>query len=194
MALMRYTANGQLDTTFGSKGYVTLTVDSNDGDDTFPYGIAVDANNNIVVAASNEDSGVMALVRFTESGGLDASFGDLGIVTESFACQAQAVAIDYAGNIVISGLAANGENLLVARFTSDGALDNTFGSTGGVFNGQGYADDFVYSPCAHSVQLQPSSSDPMGYKVLLVGSSGSGKNCVNAVVRYNSNGTPDTTF
>ena len=34
----------------------------------------------------------------------------------------------------------------------------------------------------------------MGYKILLVGSSGSGKNCVNAVVRYNSNGTPDTSF
>ena len=95
---------------------------------------------------------------------------------------------------MVSGLAANGENLVVARFTSDGDLDNTFGSSKGVFNGQGYADDFVYSPCAHSVQLQPSSSDPMGYKVLLVGSSGSGKNRVNAVVRYNSNGTPDTTF
>jgi uncharacterized delta-60 repeat protein len=181
MALMRYTANGELDTTFGSKGYVTLTVDSSDGDDTFPYGIAVDANNNVVVAGCNEDSGVMALVRFTENGGLDTTFGIGGILTESFAQTANAVAIDDDGNIVISGLAANGENLVVARFTSDGDLE-------------GYADDFVYSPCAHSVQLQASSSDPMGYKVLLVGSSGSGKNRVNAVVRYNSNGTPDTTF
>jgi uncharacterized delta-60 repeat protein len=194
MALMRYTANGVLDKTFGSNGYVTLTVDSGDGDDTFPYGIAVDANNNIVVAGCNEDSGVLALARFTPNGGLDDTFGDAGIVTESFACQANAVAIDDDGNIVVSGLAANGENLVVARFTSDGDLDDTFGSSEGVFNGQGYADDFVYSPCAQSVQLQPSSSDPMGYKILLVGSSGSGKNCVNAVVRYNSNGTPDTTF
>jgi uncharacterized delta-60 repeat protein len=194
IALMRYTVNGQLDKTFGSNGYVTLTVDSGDGDDTFPYGIAVDASNNIVVAGCNEDSGVMALVRFTANGGLDGTFGSGGIVTESFACQAQAVTIDGDGNIVISGLAVNGENLVVARFTSEGDLDNTFGSSKGVFNGQGYADDFVYSPCAQSVQLQPSSSDPMGYKILLVGSSGSGKNCVNAVVRYNSNGTPDSTF
>ncbi len=150
MALMRYTANGQLDKTFGSNGYVTLTIDGPDGDDTFPYGIAVDDENNIVVAGCNEDSGVLALARFTANGALDGTFGNAGIVTESFACQAQAVAIDDRGNIVVSGLAANGENLLVARFTSDGDLDNTFGSSKGVFNGQGYADDFVYSPCAHS--------------------------------------------
>ena len=62
----------------------------------------------------------MALVRFTENGGLDGTFGSGGIVTESFACQANAVTIDGDGNIVISGLAANGENLLVARFTSRG--------------------------------------------------------------------------
>ena len=193
MALMRYTANGVLDKTFGSNGYVTLTIDSRRRRHLSLWHRR-GRDNNIVVAGCNEDSGVMALARFTPNGGLDGTFGDAGIVTESFACQANAVAIDYDGNIVVSGLAANGENLVVARFTSDGDLDDTFGSSEGVFNGQGYADDFVYSPCAQSVQLQPSSSDPMGYKVLLVGSSGSGKNRVNAVVRYNSNGTPDTTF
>ena len=194
MALMRYTANGKLDTTFGANGYVSLAVG---GQDTFPYGIAVDADNNIVVAASNEDTGEMALVRFTANGGLDGTFGSGGVVTGSFASSANAVAIDGDGNIVIAGVAANYENLVVARFLPTGALDTTFGSSGGVFNGQGYADDFAYGYAvpAHSVQLQPSSSDPMGYKILAVGGNDvNGAKHANVVVRYNSNGTPDTTF
>ncbi len=186
--LMRYTPNGQLDTTFGSDGYATLSID---GESTSPRGIAVDADDRIVVAgACEDDDDYLALVRFTADGDLDDTFGDGGGVTESFAASAEAVAIDDDGDIVIAGISANGENLVVARFTSDGDLDDTFGSSDGVFNGQGYADDFAYSPCADSVQLQPSSSDPLGYKILLVGSSDD----ANVVVRYKSNGTPDASF
>src|SRR5208282_4327381 len=133
MGLMRYTANGVLDTSFGpnGNGYVTLMVD---GQDTWPRGIAVDADNNIVVAGFyGNGSQAMALVRFTADGALDGTFGSGGIVTESFAKAAYSVVIDSQGNIVISGVAPNGDNLVVARFTNDGDLDNTFGSTGGVF-------------------------------------------------------------
>ena len=187
MGLMCYTANGVLDTSFGpnGNGYVTLMVD---GQDTWPRGIAVDADDNIVVAGFyGNGSQAMALVRFTADGELDGTFGSGGIVTESFAKAAYSVVINSQGNIVISGVAPNGENLVVARFTSDGDLDNTFGSTGGVFNGQGYADDFAYSPegISHSVQIQSDG------QIILVGCDEDG---VNAVVRYNSNGTPDTTF
>ena len=185
IALMRYTANGTLDKTFGTNGYVTLTIG---GDDSVPYGIAIDPENRIVVAGCNDDTGEMALARFTPNGELDGTFGSGGIVTDSFAQTANAVAIDDDGNIVISGVAANGENLVVARFLSNGEFDDTFGP-----DGQGYADDFAcgYAVPAHSVQLQPSSSDPMGYKILAVGMN---EDAANVVIRYNSNGTPDDTF
>lgn len=67
------------------------------------------------------------------------------------------------------------------------ALDTTFGSSGGVFNGQGYADDFPYSPyqIAHSVLIQSNG------QIVAVGEN---SDQVNVVVRYNSNGTPDKTF
>ena len=152
----------------------------------------MDDDNNIVVAGCNEDSGVLALARFTPNGGLDGTFGSGGIVTESFACQANAVAIDNDGNIVVSGLAANGENLVVARFTTDGDLDDTFGPSEGCSMVRATPTTSSIRP-AQSVQLSPSSSDPMGYKILLVGSS------VRARLRERGgavqlNGTPDTTF
>ena len=115
---------------------------------------------------------------------MDNTFGDGGVVTESFAGIASAIAIDGEGNIVACG--SNGDNLVVARFTSDGDLDDTFGSSDGEFNGQGYADDFPYPVAvAHGVQIQ--SDD----QIVAVGSGAYG---VNAVVRYNPNGTPDKTF
>ena len=175
MVLIRYTANGQLDTTFGTNGYATISVD---GEDTYPRAIAVDDDDSIVVGGSAADDG-MALVRFTADGDLDTTFGDGGVVTESIAGVASAIAIDDDGNIVIAGADYDGD-LVVARFTGDGDLD-------------GYNDDFAYGDLADYSVLhpQPSSSDPRGYKILAVGMNA---NAVTAVVRYNSDGTPDTTF
>ena len=167
-----------MDKTFGQNGYVTITID---GQDTYPLGIAVDEDNSIVVAGEcGDDTPVMVLARFTANGALDGTFGDGGAVVEDFASSANAVAIDDDGNIVVAGSSADGENLVVARFTSDGDLD-------------GYDDSFAYGyvVTAHSVQLQPSSSDPLGYKILAVGMNSKRG---TAVVRYNSDGTPDTTF
>jgi uncharacterized delta-60 repeat protein len=184
MALIRYAlinSKWQRDTTFGIKGIATISIA---GQSSNPNDIVVDADDNIVVAGDSD--GDLAVVRFTAEGELDTTFGTGGFITESFASTASAVALDSEGNIVVSGVASNG-NLLVARFTSTGALDTTFGSSGGVFNGQGYADDFPYSPyqIAHSVLIQSNG------QIVAVGEN---SDQVNVVVRYNSNGTPDKTF
>ena len=129
---------------------------------------------------------------FTPDGELDTTFGTAGYVTKSFGATACAVALDGAGNIVVSGVVAGGlgnydSELLVARFTSSGAVDNTFGDV--VVNGvpQGYSADFPYSAqgIAHSIQIQSNG------QIVAVGCN---EDEVNAVVRYNSNGTPDESF
>ena len=88
--------------------------------------------------------------------------------------------MDDEGNIVVSGQAPNG-NLLVARFDEAGTLDPSFN------NGLGYAEDFNVSPIwgnGKALLIQPwGTSD---YKIVVAGSE--------AIVRYNSNGTPDTSF
>jgi uncharacterized delta-60 repeat protein len=184
--LMRYTQNGVLDTTFGSNGYATLTVN---GLNTYPQCVAVDAHDNIIVGGDfvSGANDTMYLARFTPEGALDGTFGNGGIVSESFATVTSAVTLDSSGNIVIAGVSPNTNNLVVARFTSAGNLDSTFGSSQGVFNGQGYANDFAYSPfqIKRSVQIQGDGH------ILAVGTNAAG---ANAVIRYNSNGTPDTTF
>jgi uncharacterized delta-60 repeat protein len=101
----------QRDTTFGIKGIATISIA---GQSSNPNDIVVDADDNIVVAGDSD--GDLAVVRFTAEGELDTTFGTGGFITESFASTASAVALDSEGNIVVSGVASNG-NLLVARFT-----------------------------------------------------------------------------
>ena len=72
--------------------------------------------------------------------------------------------------------------MLIARFSENGALDTTFGP-----NSQGYTDDFDYSPegVRDSVLIQSDG------KIVAVGQNAAGE---NAVVRYNGDGSVDTTF
>ncbi len=190
MALIRYTSAGKLDTSFGINGIATISLA---GQSSYLNDIVVinsgtdngdpSLDDSIIVAG--ECDGDLAIVRFTADGALDTTFGTGGSITESFGTAAYSVALQGDGKIVMSGVASNG-NLLVARFDQDGALDTAFGSTGGVFNGQGYADDFAYSPqyVQHSVLIQSTG------QIALV----AWDDTENVVVRYNSNGVPDKSF
>ena len=125
IALARYTATGALDTGsgFGTGGIVTTAPPSGYAS-VVANGVAVDGNNNIVVAGgattpvnatnfSSEEDFVLA--RYTPSGVLDASFGTShnGVVTtnfgqtnsfvEEYAAEASAVVIRADGSIVAGG-------------------------------------------------------------------------------------------
>jgi uncharacterized delta-60 repeat protein len=85
-ALVRYTASGALDTSFGTKGTVTTKIGSALYDDA----VALQGDGKIVAAgysAINSQTGTQtefALERYTSGGVLDATFGSGGEVTTDF--------------------------------------------------------------------------------------------------------------
>jgi len=80
IALVRYNANGTLDTGFGTGGKVTTTIGSiND----YAYALGIQSDGRIVAAGKsyNGSNFDFALVRYNANGTLDTGFGTGGIVT-----------------------------------------------------------------------------------------------------------------
>jgi uncharacterized delta-60 repeat protein len=139
-ALARLKSDGSRDATFG-----TSVVPGREGQVTTPIGsqvdeasgVAIDSQDRIVAAGNSNGGGTtgvdFALARYTTGGVLDTSFNGSGKVTTSFstaADSAHAVAIDPQGRIVAAGDAV--ADFALARYTSAGNLDPSFGGGGRV--------------------------------------------------------------
>jgi uncharacterized delta-60 repeat protein len=187
-ALVRYTTNGALDLTFGTGGIVTTPIGS--GSD-LGFSVAIQTDGNIVVAgvSSNGSNNDFALVRYTMNGALDLTFGTGGIVTTPIGGaddQGQSVAIQTDGKLVVAGSSYNdGYDFALMRYTTNGALDLTFG-TGGIVTtdfGSGSNDQ------AFSVAIQTDGN------IVVAGSSIiNGSYPDFALVRHTTNGALDLTF
>ncbi len=125
---------GQLDPTFGNGGIVTTDFgDQNQSSNAATANAAIiQPDGKIVVVGAAPGSNnfpIAAVLRYNSNGSLDSSFGTGGIVTissiedEPFT----SVALQSDGKIVA---VAGGFSANVARFTSAGALDTTFGTNG----------------------------------------------------------------
>jgi uncharacterized delta-60 repeat protein len=137
-AVVRYNSDGSLDNTFGSNGVVTTDLQT--GSDDVAYSIALQTDGKIVLAGysdngSNKDA---ALVRYNNDGSLDNTFGSNGIVLTDFENSQQdeikVVKIhQLTGNIIVGGatiISSSVSKPVVARYLSNGTLDNTFNSNG----------------------------------------------------------------
>ncbi len=122
-ALVRWNADGSLDSSFGSGGATTANFDS----DSEGFGVVMEADGKIIVAGAN-DSGSgpvgMHAVRFNANGSVDTDFGRLGEATPSGSGGAFGVAIQPGLGIVLAGFGQ------VARLDQNGATDHTFGNDG----------------------------------------------------------------
>jgi uncharacterized delta-60 repeat protein len=185
-AMVRYTANGTLDASFGTGGKATL--DFNQGND---YGsrVLLDAAGKIVVVgtADNGNQGKFALARYNANGSLDTSFGTAGKVmtTLALASMGTSATIDTNGKILVAGytLTANGGNdFALVRYNADGSLDTSFG-------GGTVMTDFSQNyDQGNSIAIDGSG------KILVAGTTYNGNNCDFALVRYNADGSLDTSF
>ena len=135
------------------------------------------------------------------AGVLDPTFGTAGIVTSAgldgnnvapYAATALYPQTDAgdptdAGKVVVAGTYNTGskDDFAVIRSNPNGTLDTSFGGTGEVITSlTAYGDD------AHAVAIQPNGKIIVGGLATITSSGES----VFALVRYNTNGTLDTSF
>lgn len=135
VALARYLSNGQLDTSFGGTGVVVTPVFTVDDDRL--YGVAIQPDGKIVGVGNTIDSGSsnFLVTRHLANGNLDSSFASNGVfrldlgIEESFS----QVILQGDGKLLIVGqisLGGGNVDVVVYRFSSDGAIDSTFATNG----------------------------------------------------------------
>lgn len=164
-------------------GVVTVDSDARD----LAWAVAIQPDGKIVVAGESQGAGSVqaSLVRLTADGLVDTSFGSNGRILTNLGGGARvyAVAVDPQGRIVVGGHFIDGSGryqLMLARFTSAGQPDSTFG-VGGVVRDLATAFD------ADRLALQPDG------KIVVAGNSVYDPDA-QVLARYTAAGAPDTTF
>lgn len=185
-SVLRYNSSGALDTTFDADGHLETDVT---GNDDFCYAVAIQDDGKIV-AAGPVNSGAdwdFAVVRYQSDGTLDNTFDTDGMATTDLTGnddQVQSVVIQDDGKILVAGYANNGadNDFALVRYLSDGSLDTSFDTDGIVITDLGQFE------AGHAVALQDDG------KILVAGMLDDGSDQDVLVIRYNADGSLDTTF
>lgn len=205
-ALARYNANGSLDSSFGSGGTLTVGAPTPSGTPSGTLKAMVLQPDGKIVAAGYVGSAFdqFVIMRFDGNGVLDTSFGSGGIVEAGIAghsAQSYGLALESDGKIVAAGQSVsvspagvNLTRLAVARFTSTGALDSSFGSGGAVetsFDKTVAGHLETESPMGTSVVIQGDGKIVVGGSSAPIRSDGVHN---FALARYTASGALDTSF
>lgn len=213
-AVVRYNADGTLDTTFSGDGKAFAHVDLD-----VAWGLALQSDGKIVVVGETGAGEADPLVvRFNADGTLDTSFNPCGTppcggkvrtnvvpnVGAGRADQFHAVAVQADGKIVAAGFAEvhpdgglqADRDFAVVRYDADGSLDTTFG-VGGIVTTPVSTDGTNRNDEANAVLIDADG------KIVAAGVANMPHNSALftenasddfALLRYNSDGTLDTTF
>lgn len=189
IGMARYNADGSLDPSFGSGG---ILVTDWPGANSRAASMAIQSDGKFVLAGFHATQVVdSAIARLNSDGSTDTSFGTDGFTVLDLGStdQIRAVAVQPDGKIVTGGTSYVGPNVAftVARFTTGGTLDTSFGSAGKQVTRVGNDDDIL-----RSLAIQADG------RIVAAGSSANpvpvGNNRDFAAVRYNVDGSLDTTF
>ncbi len=196
IAVVRYQADGSLDTTFSNDGVQTTGITaggvSKIGAET--CSVIIQSDGKILVAGTQRNYGTgfnnFALARLNTDGSLDATFNEDGKLTTAIGSSsdsyAQSIVLQPDGKILIAGFMVTGSysysDFVLARYNTDGSLDTTF-------NRYGYANTGIAPyDLGYSVTLQKDG------KILLAGASRINSFNDFSLVRYNQDGSLDTSF
>ena len=188
--VLRYTADGSLDTSFADSGKVTTNVGTKYAS---AESVTIQSDGKIVVAGDSfnaSGNNDFAVVRYNANGTLDMSFNETGKATADFGAHdyGRSVAVHGDGRIVVTGYTTKSyeskKECALSCFKANGSLDTTFNGTGEVttnFGGDGNAE-------GRSVAVQTDG------KIVVVGYATAGNTEEFALARYNADGTLDTSF
>jgi uncharacterized delta-60 repeat protein len=179
-ALARYNPNGSVDTSFSGDGKQTTDFGGTNGDKALALTLQNDGK---IIAVGRDGLGSessWALARYNPNGSLDPSFSGDGKQTTLLgqSGRANAVALQADGKIVAVG--AGGSDWIIARYNPNGSLDPSFSGDGV------QTTPFGARNIANGVAIQGDG------KIVAVGEES--VNIDFALARYNSNGSPDTSF
>src|SRR5207249_2282726 len=187
VALVRYNANGSLDTSFGTGGKVTTAIGSVDDE---VFALVRQPDGKLVAAGytSGANSTAFALVRYNADGSLDTGFGTGGKVTTAIGSvddEVFALVRQPDGKLVAAGYTSGASSTAFAlvRYNASGSPDAGFGTGGKVTTQIGSMDDEVFA-----LVLQPDG------KLVAAGYTSGASNTAFALVRYNASGSPDASF
>lgn len=191
-------ANGNLDPTFGSRGIVRTDFSGNIDQ---ANAVAIQPDGKIVAAGSSFSSSKTVedfiVARYNTNGALDKKFGNNGKITTDFfrnVDSIEALAIQPDGKIVVAGFAqlpgsgGTPRVFALARYTSEGRPDSSFGNGGSLTTS--FGGTFAV---ASAIMVQPDG------KIVVAGTAdfnprvpGSGLDF--ALARYTANGSLDPSF
>lgn len=184
--------NGILDNTFGTNGRVITDIVAEDNE---ARELVIQPDGKIVVAGLSSTGSIdqFALARYDANGVLDNTFGSGGLVVTNVSMGDDVIrgmALQTDGKIVVVGYAGvTNEYLAIARYDANGILDNTFATNGIdsllIIDNPGDGDRSV----PNDVKIQSDG------KIVVAGFVKNSTGTLRfAVVRYNTNGTLDTSF
>ena len=188
--VLRLNADGSLDTGFGDKGSVVVSLGANSD---LASDILLMPDGRIVVTATDLINGGMGLgvLRLLADGSLDTSFNGSGTLQFS-PCPGQAASVSHAtlqqdGKLLMVGLAqgsSTGLDFAISRVGVDGRPDTSFGNGGSVV--------LPIGPGTDNARAVVALDDG---KILVAGTTRSSSNDVDsALVRLNTDGSLDASF
>lgn len=189
-SIITYAAPGDLDVTFGNSGIVDSTIG---GFSVGPETLLTQPDGKIVVCGMIYDDGdnydSSFLARYQTTGEPDASFGKNG---KAFPISAGVytgfdAAVQADGKIVAVGFSFfQGVGFTVYRVNPNGTPDDSFGTQGLVVTHVG--TETLNGEFARGVAIQADG------KIVVVGNTYIGETSAFGVVRYNTDGSLDTSF
>lgn len=190
--IVRFNPDGSRDSSFGNVGIVSTPI----GSGGIPLGndMALQSDGKIVIAGSYTAPGNdrdILVMRYNTNGTLDTSFSGNGYLAfdsgNDLPDDGRSVAIQSDGKILVGGttdVSIGGQNFTLARFTSTGIADPSFGGGDGVvLSDFSLGDDGI-----EDIKVLPDG------KIMAGGSATQSSRKRFALARYTSTGSLDTTF
>lgn len=198
LAMDRLNADGSLDTSFGTGGRVIETFGDRWVDVT---SAALQADGKILVAGTDGRGASFFVARFNSDGSLDTTFDGDGWAATPIPnslsspfdpSAAYDLAVQPDGRIVAVGAAGTdprgGWDVAVVRYNADGSLDAGFGTGGIVTRDLGGGISYPREEAIRHVAILPDG------KIVGTGYSSYSTGVGSFLIRFNADGSPDTSF